>query len=80
MKWLLSSWLNSNMTKEQYLIFLSEIYTNCHRFMHHGLGKEKREELITLYEDRAERYSKCGINLDRAEFLARTEVTYRFSF
>ena len=53
---------------------------NCHRFMHYGLEKEKREELIAIYEDRAERYSNCGINLDRAEFLERTEDSYRRPF
>ena len=52
----------------------------CHRFMHYGLEKEKREELIAIYEDRAERYSNCGIKLDRNEFLERTEDTYRRSF
>ena len=53
---------------------------NCHRFMHYGLEKEKREELIAIYEDRAERYSNCGINLDRAEFLERTGDSYRRPF
>ena len=48
--------------------------------MHYGLEKEKREELIAIYEDRAERYSNCGINLDRAEFLERTGDSYRRPF
>lgn len=50
---------------------------NCHRFMHHGLEKERREQLITIYEDRAERFSNCGILLDRPEFLDRAESTSR---
>jgi HNH endonuclease. len=46
---------------------------NCHRFMHHGLEKEKREQLISIYEGRVERFSNSGILLDRPEFLERVE-------
>lgn len=45
----------------------------CHRFMHYGLRNEKREKLITIYENRAERLSNSGILIDRSEFLNRAE-------
>lgn len=49
----------------------------CHRFMHHGLENEKREKLITIYEDRVERFSNSGILIDRSEFLERAEDSSR---
>lgn len=48
---------------------------NCHRFMHYGLESEKKEKLITIYEERAERFSNSGILLDRPEFLERVEAS-----
>lgn len=50
---------------------------NCHRFMHHGIESEKREQLITIYEDRVERFSNSGILLDRPEFLERADASSR---
>lgn len=44
---------------------------NCHRFLHYGLKSNKREQLIRLYEDRAERFDHAGILVTRAEFLDR---------
>ncbi len=44
---------------------------NCHRFLHYGLEREKREKLSIIYEERAERLHNSGIELDRKEFLER---------
>ena len=52
---------------------------NCHRFLHHGLESEKREKLITVYEDRAERLYNSGIELDRKEFLDRATLSRVYS-
>lgn len=48
----------------------------CHRFMHYGLRNERREKLIAIYEDRAERFSNSGILIDRSEFLNRAESAF----
>lgn len=50
----------------------------CHRFMHYGMAYEQREKLISIYEERAERFSNCGILIVRPEFLDRAEATSHF--
>ncbi len=53
-----------------------DIYANilclcpiCHRRIHYGLIKERKDMICKIYEDRAERLNECGIRVSKSEFL-----------
>lgn len=64
------------LSNQKEFIYSLDVYANivslcpvCHRLLHYGIEKEKRDLLESLYKDRYIRLGNSGIELNKKDFL-----------